>query len=81
MKSNSVSLVVRARTCSTTSPSEALTPMVAPNFLANSSFSSLRSTAMMGSAPTTAAATIAERPTPPTPKTATLSPCFTPAVW
>ena len=36
---------------------------------------------MIGFASTTAAAAIAERPTPPTPKTATLWPFFTPAVW
>ena len=71
---------VSARICSIASPPEALTPCVAPNLLANSSFSSSRSTAMIGSALTTLAATTAERPTPPTPKTATLSPSRTAAV-
>ena len=65
----------------TASPSVAFTPCVAPNCLANSSLVSSKSTAMTGLAPRCAAAATAERPTPPTPIMATLSPCFTPAVW
>ena len=61
-------------------PVDAFTVSVAPNRRATSSLSSSRSTAMIGSAPTTFAATIADRPTPPTPITATLWPRCTPAV-
>ena len=53
---------------------------VAPKARANSSLEPSRSTAMMGSALTAAAAATAERPTPPTPKIATLLPGRTPAV-
>ncbi len=73
--------LVISRTFATGSPCEAFTPIVAPKRRANSSFSSARSTAMIGSAPTTAAAATAESPTPPTPKIATLCFAFTPAVW
>jgi hypothetical protein len=64
----------------TASSVAALTPRVAPNFLAKANFSSLRSTAMIGSAPTLAQACTMQSPTPPTPKTATESPFCTFAV-
>src|SRR5215470_8617415 len=46
-------------------------PWVAPNSLANCNLRSTKSTAMMGLAPAIAAAPMADKPTPPTPNTAT----------
>ena len=65
---------VNDRICSTGSPSEALTVCVAPNCSASASLESSRSTPITSSAPESAAACTALRPTPPQPKTATRSP-------
>ena len=57
--------------------SEATTYSVAPAARASSSFSGETSTAMIVDAPAIRAAWRAARPTPPTPKTATVSPART----
>src|SRR4029453_18150173 len=64
----------------TGSPLAALTPCVAPKRCAKASLSSLRSTAMIGYAPTIWAAAMAHSPTPPAPNTATDSFTRTPRV-
>ena len=79
-KAKSTPPPVAARTSSTGSPCRALTETEAPKRPAKSSFSSSRSTAMIGSAPRTAAAATAQSPTPPAPTTATELPAGTSAV-
>ena len=65
---------VASRTaCATSTPGEALMATVAPKLFANSSFSSVRSTATT-LAPSALAIMIADSPTPPQPCTATHSP-------
>ena len=58
---------INSRTFATGSSLRALMPIVAPNFLANSSFSSARSTTMIGYALRLAHACTTDRPTPPAP--------------
>ena len=68
---------VSSFTRATGSPSAALTVWVAPNFMANSSWLSRRSTAMMVVALARAAPMMTLMPTPPQPTTATLLPGVT----
>ena len=65
---------VSARIASTGSVSRELTTWVAPNSCAQSSLRTSTSTAMIVLAPARTAPTIAASPTPPQPKTATVSP-------
>ena len=65
---------VNSRMASTGSVFLALTTSVAPNFFAISSFLSKTSTAIIWRAPAILAPWIADPPTPPAPKTATVAP-------
>jgi hypothetical protein len=71
---------VASRT-SSTAPSPAFTAWVAPSSRASSSFDSTTSIATISAAPAARAPSSAARPTPPSPKTATLSPICTCAAF
>ncbi|MCY1546703.1 hypothetical protein D9M68_827160 [compost metagenome] len=71
---------VSSTTCFTASPSFALITSVAPNCLASSSFESTISMAMIRPAPASAAPLMVDKPIPPQPSTATVSPGRTLAV-
>ncbi len=67
--------------CTTSPASEGLRQSVAPSWRASANFRGLVSTPMMRSAPAITAPWITERPMPPRPKTATLAPGVTLAVF